>query len=377
MTFDRRSLLKGSTAAALVGVSTGALAQKLAPPPAVAASQAGFAPTPGAWRRFEVTTRLEPATTGGPTQAWVPLPSLAASEWFAPAGDAWTSNGRVEETRDPKYGARMLHVVWDASERAPMVEVVSMVAARDRAAQFAGGTAPALSAQERRLYLDGTDLIPVDGIVKETADRIAGGAQGDLAKARAIYEWVVVNTFRDAATRGCGLGDVAAMLRTNTLSGKCADLNALFVGLARAAGVPARDVYGVRVGPSKFGYRSLGANSETVTKAQHCRAEVFLEGYGWVAVDPADVRKVALEEPPAGMALSDPKVAAARAALFGAWEGNWLPYNVAHDVALPGSEGPRLGFLMYPQAEVAGARLDCLDPDRMRYAIRAREIAAG
>ena len=37
------------------------------------------------------------------------------------------------------------------------------------------------------------------------------------------------------------------MLETGNLSGKCADLNALYVGLCRAVGVPARDVYGVRV----------------------------------------------------------------------------------------------------------------------------------
>jgi len=63
-----------------------------------------------------------------------------------------------------------------------------------------------------------------------------------------------------------------------------------------------------------------------------------------------------------------------RKALFGAWETNWLAYNFAHDVALPA--GARLGFLMYPQAETAGLRLDCLDPDSFRYTIRAKELPA-
>ena len=83
-----------------------------------------------------------------------------------------------------------------------------------------------------------------------------------------------------------------------------------------------------------------------------------------------------LEEPPTNLALNDPKVAAARNALFGGWEGNWLAYNFAHDVALPGSSGPRLGFLMYPQAETAAARLDCLDPDTFKYTIKAKELTA-
>src|SRR5207237_10779144 len=128
--------------------------------------------------------------------------------------------------------------------------------------------------------------------------------------------------------------------------------------------------------PSRFGYKSLGTAGEVVSKAQHCRAEVFLSGFGWVPVDPADVRKVVLEEPPGQLALDDPKVTAARKTLFGSWEMNWLAYNFAHDVELPGSFGPKIGFLMYPQAEVDGERLDSLDPDPFKYVITARELSA-
>jgi hypothetical protein len=31
---------------------------------------------------------------------------------------------------------------------------------------------------------------------------------------------------------------------------------------------------------------------------------------------------------------------------------------------------------MYPQAETAAGRLDCLDPDTFRYTITAREVSA-
>src|SRR5262249_53591253 len=156
-------------------------------------------------------------------------------------------------------------------QAAPVVEVTSRVATRDRAINLAGpDDAPALSAAEQAHYLSPTEFIPTDGIVRQTADRITAGATTEIAKARAIYEWIVENTYRDADVRGCGIGDITLMLKTGHLGGKCADINALAVGLARAAGLPARDVYGLRVAPSKFGYRSLGANSEIVTKAQHC-----------------------------------------------------------------------------------------------------------
>ena len=134
--------------------------------------------------------------------------------------------------------------------------------------------------------------------MKATATEITSGAKTEIDKARAIYEWIVDNTFRDPKTRGCGIGDIRFMLESRDLRGKCADLNALYVGLARAAGLPARDVYGIRIAKSELDTRASSTASEIITKAQHCRAEVYTGGHGWVPVDPADVRKVVLEEPP-------------------------------------------------------------------------------
>jgi hypothetical protein len=95
-------------------------------------------------------------------------------------------------------------------------------------------------------------------------------------------------------------------------------------------------------------------------------------------MDPADVRKVVLEEPPGNLAMTDPKVLAARKALFGAWEGNWVAFNRAADVKLPGSSQsqPQIGFLMYPQGENKVGPVDSLDPDTFKYRITARELTA-
>jgi transglutaminase-like putative cysteine protease len=277
--------------------------------------------------------------------------------------------------RDKADGVEMLFVEWKPGETAPFVEVTSRIAVRDRAADFGKPSADVLSRKDCAHYLRATELIPTDGIVKATSERITGAAASDLDKARLIYDWVVENTFRDAKTRGCGSGDIASMLKSGNLGGKCADINALYVGLARAAGLPARDLYGLRIAPSKFGYKSLGTKSEIVTKAQHCRAEVFLSNFGWVPVDPADVRKVMLEEIEGGLPAGDTKVVGVREKLFGAWEGNWFAYNSAYDLALPGP-GPKVAFLMYPQAEAALARIDCLDADKFKYTIKSVEVSA-
>jgi transglutaminase-like putative cysteine protease len=124
------------------------------------------------------------------------------------------------------------------------------------------------------------------------------------------------------------------------------------VGLCRSVGIPARDIYGVRVADSKYGYKSLGKSGD-ITKAQHCRADFYAQGRGWVPVDPADVRKVVSRSRPESSPIDDPKVKAARERLFGSWEMNWLAYNWGHDLALPGAQRGPVGFLMYPQCETS------------------------
>jgi hypothetical protein len=53
---------------------------------------------------------------------------------------------------------------------------------------------------------------------------------------------------------------------------------------------------------------------------------------------------------------------------------NWLAYNYAHDVSLPGSARGKVPFLMYPKSETAEGRLDSLDPDNFKYTITAKEV---
>ena len=68
---------------------------------------------------------------------------------------------------------------------------------------------------------------------------------------------------------------------------------------------------------------------------------------------PRTCGKVALEEPPGNRPVDDEMVKKARARLFGSWEMNWMAYNFASDVALPGSAEAPVQFLIYPQAETA------------------------
>ncbi|HEY7553181.1 MAG TPA: transglutaminase domain-containing protein [Candidatus Binatia bacterium] len=329
------------------------------------------------WRNFEVTTTIEAKDPVGAVRAWVPIPLMKETDYFKRQGDKWSGNFKTVQTiQTDKVGTGLVFAEWAPGEKAPRLEITSRFMTRDRSVDLSRKADASVREDKAVLHYfrQPSKLIRTDGIVATTARGITANRRSDVDKAKAIYEWIVDNTFRDPKVKGCGIGDISTMLRTGYLGGKCADLNALYVGLARAAGLPARDVYGIRVASSSE-FKSLG-KADDITGAQHCRADVYLNGYGWVPVDPADVRKVVLEEnlPGEPLPLDDAKVKKARAKLFGSWEMNWLPYNYSHDVKLPNSNGPEIGFLMYPQLETANGRRDSLDPGNFKYTIKSKEV---
>ncbi len=331
-------------------------------PPEIAATQLG-----ASWRQFEVTTRIRLADAAGPARLWLPLVQTAAGYQSA-VEPSWTTDqdAEVRIVQDGRYGARMLRAEWSGGPKA--IEVVQRVATHER------GALPlvSLSDAERRFWTEPTPSAPTDGLVRETALRVVAGQQGDRARLRALYDWVVDTTYRRAETSGCGTGDYASMLKAGTFGGKCADISGLLVGMARSIGLPARDVYGIRVAKSRLS-PSLGRDGD-ISKAQHCRAEVFLQDEGWFPVDPADVRKVVLEQ---NAALDTELIRDLRERMFGQWEMNWIGYNSATDVELPGAaagERPNFAFLMYPCAFTPAGQPDCLDPAAFHYDIQAREL---
>jgi transglutaminase-like putative cysteine protease len=343
---------------------------------AVARSLPLFADTPSTegWRTFEVVTRVEVLKPTGVTHIWLPAALIRETPYQKTLSNQFNAEaGTAKLTTDKQNALGIVSATYPAG-KTPVLTVTSRVSTKNYAVDLsAPAKAPHASKAELEYFLKPSRYVPTDGIVKATADKATARAKTDLDKARAIYEWVVENTFRDPKVRGCGRGDIRFMLESGDMGGKCADLNALYVGLARSAGLPARHVYGLRIAKSELGYKSLGLATDKATKGQHCRVEVHLSEHGWVPVDPADVRKVVLEEPPGNRPLSDDLVSSARKRLFGSWEMNWMAYNYAPDVALPGSSMPPIVYFMYPQAETADGRVDPFDPDNFKYEITVRE----
>ena len=213
---NRRNFLAASAALPLAGLAL----------PVAAASS---------WRRFEVTTRVTLQGSTGAAQLWLPLAQTAGG--YQTALDLnWKGNGRIEVIRDATYGAQIVRSTWSGGDAPQSVEVTQTIATRDRTAL----PAVPLTAAERRFWTAPTESAPTDGIVRSTVERVIGRRTDPRERLRAIYDWVVDTTWRNPETPGCGLGDIKAMLETGNFGGKCADINGLMVGLARAAGIAPR-----------------------------------------------------------------------------------------------------------------------------------------
>lgn len=73
-------------------------------------------------------------------------------------------------------------------------------------------------------------------------------------------------------------------------------------------------------------------------------------GYGWVVVDPADVRKIILEQK-----LTMEQAKPYRGYYFGAVDENRIALGTGRDIVLnPTQSGGPLNYFMYPYAEVDG-----------------------
>jgi transglutaminase-like putative cysteine protease len=294
------------------------------------------------WRTFEVTMRVEIQKPSGLTRAWLPLAHPTAEGYQRVLRQSWRGNAPVlRAIRDERAG--ILFAEWPDGEQNPHVDLTLQVATRDRATDWSNRTPRGAARATLQRYLRVTRLVPVVPDANQSVLQLARREPDDVAKARAIYEWVIEN-------------------------GEGTDANGLFVMLTRVAGVPARMVCGVRVAASRT--HVGGDASADAATSPHCRAEFHSTRHGWVPVDPASVRQVMLG--PKRLDPASVDVQYARRRLFGSWEGNWVAFNDADDLSLPNSAGARVPFFAFPFAETGGRRLNA---GELTIRLTSRELA--
>lgn len=286
---------------------------------------------------------------------WIPYPLSDENQLITNI----TVSGDYAESAvysDQKYSTPILYARWKKGSNTRKLAFTFTVTRQEVIKKNFPKQESAWDPADYALYLAPTSLGPIDGAVKDLADKIVGNKTTVYDKAKAIYDWICENMYRDPDTKGCGPGNVCLLLQAP--GGKCTDIHSVFVSLCRAAGVPAREIFGIRQGKKE---------TEDITQWQHCWAEFFLPGYGWVPVDPADVRKMMLTQ---NLKLEDQKTTDYRKYFWGAWDAYRVQLAVGRDVILnPPQAGKPLNTFGYPYAEIGGIALDWLEPTAFKYTI--------
>lgn len=298
---------------------------------------------------------------GKVVRVWIPIAQDFPHQKVTDVNYKADGATKAEITTD-SAGNKELYVEWGADvDPATRKAEVSFHAEREEVTRpefksEEGATIP----DDVKPYLEGSKMVPSNNQqVTDAANEIVKGKTTDLEKARAIYDWIIANMNRDESVAGCGQGDVCALLSTK--AGKCTDINSVFVGLCRAVGIPAREMFGVRM------------NADDITKNQHCWAEFYLKGTGWVAADPADVLKAVLKN----KWTKDQAETKEKAEYFwGGYDSERVQLTYGRDVELsPKQAGAALNDFGYPYAEVDGDALDYYDPENFVYTMSFKKDA--
>ena len=315
-----------------------------------------------------------------PARLWNPMPYKAP--WqnvrtlsFDGNYDSWNLND------DNAYDVNILYAQWKKSPKPKRLRIEMEIETRYRSVpigEIEAASAKNLPVPEAvRRFLEPTEHIPTDGKVKARADELTRGLRDRFEKVKRIYDWVTEVTFRDPKVIGCGVGHAGKMMESGYFGGKCTDISSLFVALLRAAGIPAREIFGIRLGLSHFS-KALGKADEKgfadISSWQHCRVEYYIPGTGWIPSDPADITKLELVE---SRKYDDPKVQELKRRYLHSWEMNWVGFNWGRDFILsPKPEQYPLNMLGYPYAEIEDEPLDYYLPRSFAYRISSREIKA-
>ncbi len=290
---------------------------------------------PLATRRFEFTYEVRvPAVPAGsgPVRLWIPLP--ATDRYQEITGLRIESPVAYKTQRDTEYRNLFAYFEVDPQHAASGFTVVLrfQVNRREHRVDVNGHRAatrdPAPTKAELARLLRPDKLVPLDGVIGELARQETQGVSDPLTRARKIYDYVVATLRYDKSGQGWGRGD--AIFACTAKRGNCTDFHALFIGMMRASGIPARFEIGFPLPLDK---------TEGDIPGYHCWAEFHLDGVGWVPVDASEAWK-------------NP---AKREYFFGAHDQNRVLFTYGRDIRLSSAQqGEPLNYFIYPYAEVGG-----------------------
>ena len=238
----------------------------------------------------------------------------------------------LKKTRESKHGNEMYYAEISKSKQPDYhFEIVYDVLRNERVTL--GVSTPhladvKLSDREKKMDLASSTLVPTTGLPADLARKVTQGQTTQLAKARAIYDYVFANMKYDKSGTGWGHGDV--MYACSAKKGNCTDFHSLFIAMARSQGIPARFEIGFPLPADKTSGEIPG---------YHCWAEFFEPKHGWIPVDISEAWKHQEKKD----------------YFFGAHDANRVQFTMGRDLELnPKQDGPPLNYFIYPYVEVDG-----------------------
>lgn len=289
---------------------------------------------------FEYTATVNDLPAGARrVQLWIPIPH---DDPYQKITAMQIDSPYPYRIHTAQYGNKILHIDLQESQPANFTVTLRFNAVRREHVQqrlqqatYTDGKADGKAKFNADIarWLGPDHLVPLDDKIRGWAREVvdAAGARTDLEKARAIYNHVVSTVKYDKSGQGWGRGDI--YYACDARRGNCTDFHAIFIGYARAVGIPARFAIGFPLPPDR------GAGQ---VSGYHCWAEFYLQGVGWVPVDASEAAK-------------NPSK---REYFFGAHDENRVQFTLGRDLTLaPRQQGDPLNYFVYPYAEVDGKAL--------------------
>src|SRR5512132_4112232 len=136
---------------------------------------------PGRWRSFEVTTRVDVLKPSGTTFVWLPAALIRETPYQKTLSSRFTAEGGRAEIIEHEADALGIVAARFPAGVTPILTLTNRIETKDYAVDLsAPRREPEATRAELEHFLRPTKLVPLDGIVKETATAITKGAKTDV-----------------------------------------------------------------------------------------------------------------------------------------------------------------------------------------------------
>jgi hypothetical protein len=249
---------------------------------------------------------------------WIPLPTT--DQFQTVTVKSIKAPGQQQTLTDSEYGNRVLHLALSPEDSQKTIELRFNIQRLEK---------PVYQDQtpDPSRYLNPDRLVPDNETFRSIAAEVIEGKDGDLVRARALYDHTIDRMRYAKYGSGWGKGD--AVYACDARTGNCTDFHSYFIALCRSVGIPARFAIGAAI-PSE--------RNEGGVDGYHCWAEFYIDGRWW----PVDISE-------------GDKCSSLSTYYFGHHPANRIEFSRGRDLVVePAPNSGPINFLAYPILEING-----------------------